>query len=493
MSGSNVGVLHRHGHRVHSHASGESPHRHLVLPQRSESLPDGPRPSASPPRRARWHGHSHGLVDRSIVRSHDGVRAVAISLAVLGVAAGAQLAVFVVSGSVALLADLIHNFGDALTAMPLGIAFYLRIPRREARRAVRRARDLRLGLRGALRDDPALHPPAGPLPPLGAAAAGVIGFVGNEVAAQVRLRAGRRLAQPGAGRGRQPRARRRLRLARRGRQRDRCRARRCDRRPDHRARDHARDPQDHLGLVADRLEDGTRSAQRLTTSEFVCPPDRGGSDFRRASVARAEARCRPGRDAGLVEQSAEDHRAPRREVVLVVVEERVDLVRLLGEPPIGRDPLGQLLRRSTSSRSGRRTCRRGCSTSSSCGRGSGCRRRGGSPRTPAGRRSRRASPARRPRRTRSRAARGRRACPPAPRARARSGAGTRRAARAGRAAPRTRLSSSFASGDFLNDGWYWSRIPRSLPESSSGSIDARNSANASPARPARDASSTRAP
>jgi Co/Zn/Cd efflux system component len=54
------------------------------------------------------------------------VKTVAIALAVLGVAAGAQLLVFVISGSVALLADMIHNFGDALTAVPLGIAFFLR-------------------------------------------------------------------------------------------------------------------------------------------------------------------------------------------------------------------------------------------------------------------------------------------------------------------------------------------------------------------------------
>ena len=72
------------------------------------------------------HGHSHGLIDRSIVRSHEGVKAVAISLAVLGVAALAQTLIFIASGSVALLADLIHNFGDALTAIPLGIAFLLR-------------------------------------------------------------------------------------------------------------------------------------------------------------------------------------------------------------------------------------------------------------------------------------------------------------------------------------------------------------------------------
>ena len=62
-------------------------------------------------------GHAHGLVDRSIVRSRAGVQAVAVSLLVLGLAAGAQAAVFALSNSVALLADLIHNAGDALTVV----------------------------------------------------------------------------------------------------------------------------------------------------------------------------------------------------------------------------------------------------------------------------------------------------------------------------------------------------------------------------------------
>src|SRR5207248_3262129 len=77
------------------------------------------------------HGHSHGLVGDEIKRSREGVRAVLLSLAVLGLAAVAQTAVFVLSGSVALLADLIHNFGDALTAVPLGAAFLLRSRRAE--------------------------------------------------------------------------------------------------------------------------------------------------------------------------------------------------------------------------------------------------------------------------------------------------------------------------------------------------------------------------
>jgi divalent metal cation (Fe/Co/Zn/Cd) transporter len=64
------------------------------------------------------HGHSHGLVHDSIKRSREGLRAVGISLGVLGVAALAQLALFLATDSIALLADLIHNFGDALTAVP---------------------------------------------------------------------------------------------------------------------------------------------------------------------------------------------------------------------------------------------------------------------------------------------------------------------------------------------------------------------------------------
>jgi cation diffusion facilitator family transporter len=143
------------------------------------------------------HGHSHGLVDRSIVRSREGVKAVALSLAILGVAAGAQLAIFVVSGSVALLADLIHNFGDALTAVPLGIAFLLRSFRAEKIAGLAVVLAIFISACVALYEtiQRFIHPQD--LSHLWVlAAAGVIGFVGNEVAAQVRLRAGRRLSSP---------------------------------------------------------------------------------------------------------------------------------------------------------------------------------------------------------------------------------------------------------------------------------------------------------
>jgi hypothetical protein len=97
------------------------------------------------------HGHSHGLVHDSIKRSREGIRAVSLSLAVLGLTAIAQTVVFVASGSIALLADLIHNFGDALTAVPLG-RFRSPLPASGAtRRAGGCRRDLRKRLRGRSR------------------------------------------------------------------------------------------------------------------------------------------------------------------------------------------------------------------------------------------------------------------------------------------------------------------------------------------------------
>src|SRR5438445_6224801 len=72
------------------------------------------------------HEHSHGLVDRTILRSRAGIRAVSLSPAVLTLTALVQTFIYSRTLSVALLADLIHNFGDALTAIPLGLAFFLR-------------------------------------------------------------------------------------------------------------------------------------------------------------------------------------------------------------------------------------------------------------------------------------------------------------------------------------------------------------------------------
>ena len=146
---------------------------------------------------AHGHGHSHGLVEPSIVRSRAGVKAVSLSLAVLSATALVQVAVFVFSNSVALLADVVHNIGDALTAVPLGVAFVLRSARAERAAGLFVVAAIFISACVAAYEAVVrlLHPQD--LDYLGAlAAAGVVGFVGNEVAAVIRLRAGRRLESP---------------------------------------------------------------------------------------------------------------------------------------------------------------------------------------------------------------------------------------------------------------------------------------------------------
>jgi cation diffusion facilitator family transporter len=141
--------------------------------------------------------HTHGRVDPSIVRSREGVRAVAISLGVLGVTAVLQAVVFMLSGSVALLADLIHNGGDALTAIPLAVAFLARSRRgeRAAGYFVVFVIFVSASVAAVAAVDRLLHPEH--LDHLVALAiAGLLGFAGNELAARVRLRAGARLASP---------------------------------------------------------------------------------------------------------------------------------------------------------------------------------------------------------------------------------------------------------------------------------------------------------
>jgi cation diffusion facilitator family transporter len=143
------------------------------------------------------NAHAPGLIDPSITRSREGLRAVAVALGVLGAAAIAQAIIFAATGSVALLADLIHNFGDALTAVPVGAAFLLRSERAEryAGLAVVAAIFVSACVAGYESIVRLIEPRAPDH--LGAlAAAGAIGFFGNWVAARVREGTGRRLASP---------------------------------------------------------------------------------------------------------------------------------------------------------------------------------------------------------------------------------------------------------------------------------------------------------
>jgi len=102
--------------------------------------------------------------------------------------------VFLASGSIALLADLIHNFGDALTAIPLGIAFALRsrVAERRAGLAVVAAIFISACVAGYEAIGRFIHP-AAPTHLAMLALAGAIGYAGNYIAARIRLGAGRRL------------------------------------------------------------------------------------------------------------------------------------------------------------------------------------------------------------------------------------------------------------------------------------------------------------
>jgi cation diffusion facilitator family transporter len=152
-------------------------------------------PAGRPHGHGHDHGHTHGLIDPSVSRSREGVRVVALSLLVLLLTAGVQAVIFAGTGSIALFADLVHNGGDALTALPLGAAFLLRSWRAERWAGFLVVATIFVSgvVCGVAAIERLLDPQdVGNLWVL--AAAGAVGFMGNEVAAVIRLRGGRRLA-----------------------------------------------------------------------------------------------------------------------------------------------------------------------------------------------------------------------------------------------------------------------------------------------------------
>jgi cation diffusion facilitator family transporter len=177
-----------HDHRGHGHGQGRrrglSALRHLITP------------------------HSHDSADRvdtALETSKRGIRALIWSFTALFVTAVAQLALVLVTGSVALLGDTIHNFADALTALPLGIAFLLgrRAATRRYTYGLGRAEDLAgvvvvllIAASAALAGYEAVLRLITPQPVQHlwvVAAAGVVGFIGNELVARYRITVGRQI------------------------------------------------------------------------------------------------------------------------------------------------------------------------------------------------------------------------------------------------------------------------------------------------------------
>jgi cation diffusion facilitator family transporter len=174
-------MAHHHHHGDHHHDHGHSGHSQA------------------------GHGHTHGVVDPSIATTAEGLWALKWSFVVLMITALLQVAVVIFSGSVGLLADTIHNFGDAATAIPLGIAFLFarKRPTKRFTFGYGRVEDL-AGLTivlvilfsaivaGYESIDRFFHPQD--ISHLWAvAAASVIGFLGNEAVAIFRIRVGRRI------------------------------------------------------------------------------------------------------------------------------------------------------------------------------------------------------------------------------------------------------------------------------------------------------------
>jgi len=178
-------MTHQHDHHSHQHADEERRDHGHGLHSR--------------------HGHSHGVVDPSIATTDEGLRALKWSFVVLMATALLQAAIVFASGSVALLADTIHNFGDAATAIPLGIAFLFarKQPNKRFTFGYGRVEDLAgvaivltimfsAIVAGYESIDRFFHPQG--ISHLWAVAlASVIGFIGNEAAAIFRIRVGRRI------------------------------------------------------------------------------------------------------------------------------------------------------------------------------------------------------------------------------------------------------------------------------------------------------------
>jgi cation diffusion facilitator family transporter len=183
-----------HGHDDHDHGPGGHDHDH----------PKGLIGAI----KAVFAPHSHDAadsVDRALEDSREGMRALKISLIGLAVTAALQVVIVIISGSVALLADTVHNFADALTAVPLAIAFWIgrRPPNRRYTYGYGRAEDLAgifivamIALSAVVAGYEAIHRLFDPQDVRNVGwviAAGIIGFIGNELVAVYRIRVGRKI------------------------------------------------------------------------------------------------------------------------------------------------------------------------------------------------------------------------------------------------------------------------------------------------------------
>lgn len=194
------GPSHEHGDSSHDHGGGGHEHGH----EHGHAHPGGLRGLIG----SLLRPHSHDAADSfddALEASREGMRALKISLLGLAATGIVQVVIVAISGSVALLADTIHNLADALTAIPLGVAFWL--GRRPANDRYTygygRAEDLAgifivltvlaSAVVAALESIDRLAHPHHVAHLWWVAAAGLVGFIGNESVAHYRIRVGRRI------------------------------------------------------------------------------------------------------------------------------------------------------------------------------------------------------------------------------------------------------------------------------------------------------------
>jgi cation diffusion facilitator family transporter len=190
---------HGHAHEHDGHSHSHEPHHHGHDHGHRGGVVGVIRHWLSP------HNHDHADAIDTATANREGMRALAISLAALGATAVLQVVIVAVSGSVALLADTIHNFSDALTAIPIGVAFWLgrRPPDQRYTYGYGRAEDLAgvfvvavITLSAVVAGWQAVERLIEPRTidqPGWVALAGLVGFAGNELVAHYRIRVGRRI------------------------------------------------------------------------------------------------------------------------------------------------------------------------------------------------------------------------------------------------------------------------------------------------------------
>ena len=205
---------HQHGDHGHPHDDHGHPHDDHGHPHDDHGHPHDDHGDHDHPTGIRgfvtglFAPHSHDSadsVDTALESSVKGVRAVKISLVALMATALFQVVLVAITGSVALLADTIHNFSDALTAVPLWIAFVLgrRVATRRYTYGYRRAEDLAglfivamIAFSALLAGYESIHRIIEPVAITNlwlVVAAGIIGFIGNELVASYRIRVGREI------------------------------------------------------------------------------------------------------------------------------------------------------------------------------------------------------------------------------------------------------------------------------------------------------------